>query len=170
MAPFLYPTPVIQGFKEKIDALSVQGDRLYVGTSTGNLHIYNAEEQQDGEEMVFTLIEVKKALTRRSIEQLGFVKHLDLNLLVVLSGDLCVLDAEAQLISRREYCHVISVAYNFTPDVQDIELETHSSVEDDFAKPKPVPMLVTQLLVGCRRKVVIYTWRDGEAQETKARL
>ncbi|KAG5353022.1 hypothetical protein C0989_010990 [Termitomyces sp. Mn162] len=116
MAPFLYPTPVIQGFKEKIDALSVQGDRLYVGTSTGNLHIYNVEEQQDGEEMAFTLVEVKKALTRRSIEQLGFVKHLDLNLLVVLSGDLCVLVADAQLIPRREYCHVISVVYNFTPD------------------------------------------------------
>ena len=26
MAPFLYPTPVVQGFKEKIDALSVQGN------------------------------------------------------------------------------------------------------------------------------------------------
>ncbi|KNZ73327.1 Vam6/Vps39-like protein [Termitomyces sp. J132] len=148
MAPFLYPTPVIQGFKEKIDALSVQGDRLYVGTSTGNLHIYHAEEQQDGEEMVFTLIEVKKALTRRSIEQLGFVKHLDLNLLVVLSEESTVTLFPLPTTSPPTVLHKAKAAFSFAvhSSVQDIELETHSSVEDDFAKPKPVPMLVTQLL------------------------
>lgn len=30
-----------------------------------------------------------------------------------------------------------------------------------------IPSVVTQLVVGCRRKVVIYTWKDGEAQEIK---
>src|ERR1700722_1135545 len=56
MAPFSLPKAVVKAFKEKIDALTVQGmlhsrcrllcliggtgDRLYVGTSTGNLHIY----------------------------------------------------------------------------------------------------------------------------------
>ncbi|KAG6884985.1 hypothetical protein C0993_006817 [Termitomyces sp. T159_Od127] len=152
MAPFLKPTPVIQGVKERIDAVSVQGDRLYLGTSTGNLHIY-AEEQRDEGERAFTLVEVKKALTRRSIEQLGFVKHLDLNLLVVLSGD----KAKA------------AFSFSVHSSVQDIEPEVKfdSSISDDFVKPKPLPMLVTQLLVGCRRKVVIYSWRDGEAQEVK---
>ncbi|KIJ98466.1 hypothetical protein K443DRAFT_9137 [Laccaria amethystina LaAM-08-1] len=33
--------------------------------------------------------------------------------------------------------------------------------------PKPVPTIVTQLVVGCRRKVVIYSWKDGEPQEAK---
>ena len=27
--------------------------------------------------------------------------------------------------------------------------------------------MVTQLIIGCRRKVVIYSWKDGEAQEIK---
>lgn len=30
-----------------------------------------------------------------------------------------------------------------------------------------IPSVVTRLVVGCRKKVVIYTWRDGEVQETK---
>ena len=55
-------------------------------------HVHLLTQVDDGE-MAFTFAEVKKALTRRSIEQLGFVKHLDLNLLVVLSGDLCMLHA-----------------------------------------------------------------------------
>lgn len=45
-----------------------------------------------------------------------------------------------------------------------------TGVGSPSTKPKPIPALVTQLLVGCRRKVVIYTWRDGEAQDVKVRL
>jgi len=29
--------------------------------------------------------------------------------------------------------------------------------------------MLTQLIIGCRRKVVIYSWKDGEAQEIKVR-
>ncbi|KAJ3504846.1 hypothetical protein NLJ89_g7728 [Agrocybe chaxingu] len=32
---------------------------------------------------------------------------------------------------------------------------------------QPIPTLVTLLLVGCRRKAVIYSWKDGEPQEVK---
>ncbi|KAG6881551.1 hypothetical protein C0995_001595 [Termitomyces sp. Mi166 len=149
MAPFLYPTPVIQGFKEKIDALAVQADRLYLGTSTGNLHVYNAEEQNDEGEATFTLVEVKKALTRRSIEQLGFVKHLDLNLLVVLSEATVTL-FPLSTSSPPTVLQRAKAAFSFAvhSSVQDIgpEAKPHSSVGDDFVKPKPVPMLVTQLL------------------------
>lgn len=41
--------------------------------------------------------------------------------------------------------------------------------DKDFGKTRSIPTLVTQLVVGCRRKVVIYSWRDGEAQEIKVR-
>ena len=56
MAPFTEPLPLINGFKERIDALHVNGmnflqitiseeihssicDRLIIGTNLGNLHI-----------------------------------------------------------------------------------------------------------------------------------
>ena len=38
----------------------------------------------DEEDEIATLVETKKALTRRAIEQLGYIK--DINSLVVLSG------------------------------------------------------------------------------------
>lgn len=47
------------------------------------------------------------------------------------------------------------------------------SMADSFSHPNAgattmsIPSVVTQLLVGCRRKVVVYTWKDGEAQEIK---
>ena len=53
----------------------------------------------------------------------------------------------------------------------------HSSLQQDvnppqsgnseFTKSQAIPTLVTQLLVGCRRKVVLYSWKDGEPQEVK---
>jgi len=59
------------------------GDRLYLGTSIGNLHIYGLDVESDqGEEP--ELVEVKKGLGKRAIEQLGFIK--DINSLVLLSG------------------------------------------------------------------------------------
>jgi hypothetical protein len=53
--------------------------------------------------------------------------------------------------------------------VQHVTLDNKSDFSSvtEFAKPKPIPTLVTQLLVGCRRKVVLYSWRDGEAQDVK---
>ena len=41
-------------------------------------------------------------------------------------------------------------------------------VDSDAGKsPKAIPTLITQLVIGCRRRVVIYSWRDGDAQDTK---
>ena len=36
-------------------------------------------------------------------------------------------------------------------------------------KGKGVPAVVTRLAVGCRRKIVIYAWKDGEPQEAQVR-
>lgn len=36
-----------------------------------------------------------------------------------------------------------------------------------ISKNKGVPVVVTYLAVGCKRKIVVYSWRDGEPQEVK---
>ncbi|KAG5644651.1 hypothetical protein DXG03_008033 [Asterophora parasitica] len=166
MAPFLYPTPIISGFKEKIDALTSQGDRLYAGTSTGNLHIYRVEDTSSEEAV--KLVEVIKGLTRRSIEQLGFIK--DVNSLVALS-EAAVTLYPLPTLSPPTLLVKAKAAFSFAVHsaVQNIEPDAKPDYSSgtEFTKPKPIPMLVTQLMVGCRRKVVIYSWRDGEAQEPK---
>lgn len=55
-------------------------DRLYLGSATGSLHIYGLGSDS------LELVEIKKSIVRRAIEQLGFLK--DVNSLVVLSGTL----------------------------------------------------------------------------------
>lgn len=49
------------------------------------------------------------------------------------------------------------------------ESKPEYSLGEEFASTKPIPTQVTQLLIGCRRKVVIYSWRDGEPQDPKVR-
>lgn len=65
MPPFEHPNIIVSGFKEKAEAFVVQGrfsmfavigpyltefpgDRLYVGTSVGNLHIYSFDNSSSG--------------------------------------------------------------------------------------------------------------------------
>lgn len=38
--------------------------------------------------------------------------------------------------------------------------------EGDFAQ-KTVPSAVTYLVIGCKRRVVLYSWKDGEPQDVK---
>jgi Vam6/Vps39-like protein vacuolar protein sorting-associated protein 39 len=38
---------------------------------------------------------------------------------------------------------------------------------DKDGERKGVPTMVTQLAVGCKRKFVIYSWKDGEPQPVK---
>ncbi len=49
------------------------------------------------------------------------------------------------------------------------ESPTGADFSSAHLKTKTIPVMVTQLIVGCRRKLVMYSWRDGEAQEVKVR-
>ena len=41
----------------------------------------------------------------------------------------------------------------------------------EFSSPTiPFPTIITYLVVGFQRKLVVYSWNDGEAQEIKVRL
>jgi hypothetical protein len=37
-------------------------------------------------------------------------------------------------------------------------------------KAESTPTVFTRLLVGCRRKVVLYSWKDGKPQEARVRI
>ncbi|KAF8207076.1 hypothetical protein K438DRAFT_1713917 [Mycena galopus ATCC 62051] len=163
MPPFEFPKAVVSKFKDKIESLTVQGDRLYVGTATGSLNIYGIDDNVEDDEETVTLVETKKALTRKSIEQIGFIK--DINSLVVLS------ESTVSLFPLPTFSPVTPLlkakaAFSFAihTSIQHISPEIRTG---EFSQPTSIPTLVTQLVVGCRRKVVIYCWRDGEPQETK---
>ncbi|KAF9560733.1 hypothetical protein CPC08DRAFT_636245 [Agrocybe pediades] len=158
MPPFSTPKVVISGLKEKIESLVVQADRLYLGSSTGNLHVFGLSEIDNDGTGTIEPVEVKKSLVKKSIEQLGYIK--DVNSLVVLS-DMTV---------------TLFPLPSFTPPTPLVKAKAafsfaiHSTIEkhapESLATP-PIPNLITHLLVGCRRKAVLYTWKDGEPQDVK---
>ncbi|KDR78810.1 hypothetical protein GALMADRAFT_244386 [Galerina marginata CBS 339.88] len=53
--------------------------------------------------------------------------------------------------------------------VQNVQSSTNPNNlnEPEFKRSQPIPTLFTQLLVGCRRKAVVYTWKDGEPQDVR---
>ena len=40
----------------------------------------------------------------------------------------------------------------------------------ELTKSKGIAVVVTYLAVGCYRKLVVYSWKDGDHQETMARF
>ncbi|KAF8813359.1 hypothetical protein BYT27DRAFT_7180846 [Phlegmacium glaucopus] len=165
MAPFTSPKVVISGLKEKFDSLLVHADRLYLGSSTGNLYIYSLNEVDGGERTV-ELVEVKKNLVRRSIEQLGLIKNV--NSLVVLSEATVTLFSLPS-VSPPTPLIKAKAAFSFAIHscLQPVQLDPQQWGDPELNKSQAIPTLVTQLLVGCRRKVVLYSWKDGEPQEVK---
>ncbi|KAL4243247.1 Vam6/VPS39/TRAP1 family protein [Abortiporus biennis] len=167
MPPFIPPNVVLSGFKERIESLLVQGDKLYVGTGVGNVHVYTISDPSGSGEQQVELVDIKKALSRRAIEQLSYVQ--DINSLVVLSESLVTLYPLPNFTPPTPLLKTKS-AWSFAV-YSGVEYEdtrnSVSSMDGSSAKPKGVPVMVTYLVVGCKRKVVWYSWRDGEAQEVQ---
>ncbi|KAF7795997.1 hypothetical protein EIP86_007166 [Pleurotus ostreatoroseus] len=144
MAPFFPPNVVVSSFKERAEALTVQ-----------------AEDGQPNAE----LVEIRKGLSRRAIEQLAHVS--DISSLAVLSDTLVTLypipgfspptplTKAKGALSFALYTHVEHQALPQSPSLS------------DAVKPRTVPVVVTYLAIGCKRKMVIYSWRDGEPQEAE---
>lgn len=162
MAPFNTPSIILSGFKERPESLLAEGERLYVGTATGNLHIYDLHcDPPDGDEHA-TLVETKKGLSRRAIDQLGYIK--DINSIVVLSDTLVTLYPLPSL-SPPTPLNKARSALSFS--IHSFAVSVPSRDQTSGFSQAAIPTMLTQLIIGCRRKVVIYSWKDGEAQEIK---
>ncbi|KAG2060873.1 hypothetical protein BDR06DRAFT_947416 [Suillus hirtellus] len=163
MAPFNPPNTVLSGFKERPEALLVQGDKLYIGTATGSLFIY---EYNEFSENASTLVDTKKGLSRRPIDQLGYIK--DINSLVSLSETIPTLYPLPSFAPPKPLTRAKgALTFAVHSSVHNLDQSDAQSRAHTVGRTGPIPTMVTQLLVGCRRKVVIYTWKDGEAQEIK---
>ncbi|KAI5892828.1 uncharacterized protein SCHCODRAFT_02627226 [Schizophyllum commune H4-8] len=166
MPPFNDPTPLISSFKEKVECATAQGDRLYLGTASGSLYVYGVDyEPAEGKEPG-TLVECKKNISRRAIEQVAFIK--DVNSVAILSDStvtLLPLPSFAPPTPLIKAKGALSFAVNTS--IQHLQPDGRPVDSDAGKSPKAIPTLITQLVIGCRRRVVIYSWRDGDAQDTK---
>ncbi|CAG8662048.1 9699_t:CDS:10, partial [Acaulospora colombiana] len=140
-------------------------DRIYLGTNLGNLLVYSLDKTE-GNDLIkhsiqsssdllldgtfhATLEEVKKSLVRRSVEQLGFIK--DTYSLISLAAPPKVIETRGAL------CFSLDTTVIYTN-----EDGTTTNTKDPSAKQ--IPAVVTLLAIGCRRRIVIFSWKDGEPQ------
>jgi len=171
---------------------------LYLGTSVGNLLIYSLERLQGSgiheiitsshnnnlgaDRTTATLVDTKKYLTRKSIEQLGYLK--DINSLVSLSGLRFVSSLQLHTNSLADNIVSLHALPNLTPTTTlqqtkgalcfTIETWVLYSLPDGTISPNKdtqgVPTVLTFLAVGRTRRIIVYSWKDGEAQDPKVLL
>ncbi|KAG8682591.1 Vacuolar morphogenesis protein 6, partial [Ceratobasidium sp. 394] len=164
MPPF-YALAVAQGIKDRVEALVTAGDKLYLGTNHGTLYVYDVEREEGRDEPKLTLKETKKAFVKRQIDQLGALK--DINSLVVLSDSVITLFplptlGPPTLLTQTRNASVFAIDTSVQYELADGSLATPTQSES-----KGIATVVTILAVGCKRKVVIFRWHDGEAQPVK---
>lgn len=117
-------------------------------------------------------------VSKKPVEQLGYLK--DVNSLVVLSGELFpplggivierTVDMSVTLFPIPDFqpsspLSKAKAAFSFT-----IHTSVQHIVHQGNPPAIPVPTVVSYLVIACRRKLVIYSWQDGEPQEVQVRF
>ncbi|KAG9103535.1 Vacuolar morphogenesis protein 6 [Ceratobasidium sp. 370] len=170
------------------------GDKLFLGTNYGTLYVYDVEREEGNDEPKLTLKETKKGFVKRQTDQLGVLK--DVSSLVVLSGKSrikpVILDSFAAttlmnhllpstflaqrvvtlfplpalgpptVLTQTRNASVFAIDTSVQYELADGSLATPTQSES-----KGIATVVTVLAVGCKRKIVIFRWHDGEAQPVK---
>ncbi|KAG8793698.1 Vacuolar morphogenesis protein 6 [Ceratobasidium sp. 428] len=164
MPPF-YVLPVAKGIKDRVEALVTSGDKVYLGTNTGTLYVYDVARVEGDDEPNLTLKETRRSLVKRQIDQLGVLK--DINSLVVLSDSVITLFPLSTLspptiLAPTRNASVFTIDTSVQYELADGSLATPTQSES-----RGIATVVTVLAVGCKRKVVVFRWHDGEAQPVK---
>jgi len=140
---------------DKVESLLLHGRRLYAGSAAGAISIYLLPADNDSDA---SLQASESPMGKKPIEQLGLVK--ETNSLVTLSeGSVVLLDLHTLKVQLRLH-QTKSQANVFALD---------SSVQSSYTSRgnTPIPIVVTYLAVACRRKLVLFSWRDSQWCEPK---
>ncbi|CAE6446777.1 unnamed protein product [Rhizoctonia solani] len=164
MPPF-YVLPVAKGIKDRVEALFATKDKVYLGTNTGALYIYALEKTEGSDEPKLTLQDTKKAFVRRQIDQLGVLE--DIKSLVVLFDSVVTLFPLATLAPPTVLTQTRNASVFALDTSIQYELADGSYATVAQSGSKGIATVVTVLAVGCKRKVVVFRWHDGEAQPVK---
>ncbi|KAJ1722807.1 Vacuolar morphogenesis protein 6 [Coemansia erecta] len=142
--------PVLRQLPVRIESAAAYSDRLLLGTSSGALLVYRATESGGDKPPQLTLLETKKAFSRRSIERLSVIK--EAGVLV------CLADGLVTLYDLHTLSNATPLANTKSANV----LAVHTAVDHIDG----IPTLVSKLAVHAKRKVVVLEWRDAEFYKT----
>ncbi|KAJ1817294.1 Vacuolar morphogenesis protein 6, partial [Coemansia sp. RSA 2598] len=139
--------PLLKQLPVRIESAAAYSDRLLLGTASGALLVYRITDAVgDRQQPQVTLLETKKAFSRRAIEHLSVIK--EAGVLVCLADGLVTLYD----------LHTLSNATPLTNSKGASVVAVYTAVDHIDG----IPTLVSKLAVHAKRKVVVLEWRDAE--------
>ena len=127
--------------KSKIESILLHGDQLLVGLSTGSLRIYRVNDDGTSD-----LLREHEKFSKYKIDQLAVFK--EANVLVSLSNAICSL-------------HDLN-SYDLQEQLVKTKGATLFAVTSNIVSDDNVPVLVSKLAVAVKRRLLLWTWHDGE--------
>ncbi|EXX74415.1 Vam6p [Rhizophagus irregularis DAOM 197198w] len=128
----------------KIESIFACGQKLFTGTASGALYVYEVNEPIEDEEVKVDLKETKNFF-KKPIEQLDIIK--DIEVLISLSdGYVNIYDLQTFELQRQ---------LTKTRGANIFAIDTNVEISEDN---EGIPMIA----VGVRKKLLVFTWRDTE--------
>ncbi|CAG8513454.1 4628_t:CDS:10 [Ambispora leptoticha] len=143
-------------FQHKIESIFAYGDKLLVGTQTGALSVYEVHDPIGDEPLAVTLTETFKNFARSKIDQLDIIKEIGV-LVSLADSHVSIFDLNTFQLQRQ---------LTKTRGANIFSIDTKIEISEDEGS-KGIPMIVTRLAVGVRRKLIIFTWKDSDFTDTK---
>lgn len=131
--------------KNRIECVYAYGDKLLVGLSNGTLSIYTVNDPFSTD-IQATLSNEYSNFCKYPIEKIRILK--DAGALLILSGNIInVFDMDTHVLVEQ---------------LQHTKGTTTFEVIDGIIELGGYQAMVSRLAVGCKRKLVVYEWRDSE--------
>ncbi|KAL7417275.1 hypothetical protein BDY24DRAFT_412023 [Mrakia frigida] len=129
MAPFS-AVQILDGIKEKVDAVFAQGDKLFIASGTTTMRVYRIQEQED--------------------QTISFYDSSTLTLLTTLTQT-----RGAQTFAIHTSVSLDSSSSN--------DPSSSSSLSTSPPPSDSVPTITTTLLVGLKKRLLLFRWSDGSS-------
>mmetsp|Transcript_10447 Transcript_10447/g.26817 ORF Transcript_10447/g.26817 Transcript_10447/m.26817 type:complete len:994 (-) Transcript_10447:2337-5318(-) len=150
----------------QIESLDTFGQRLLIGTSKGQLLVYNVPHRQESGRFKVDLQETKKGFSKKPINQLNVVEEFSVLLSrsdsFVYVHDLTTY-TEHTRIERSKGCTLYAIDVQ---DRQDATADTHRSAETRQQSPVTLKL---RLVVVIRRKLIVFEWVHQAVQFREVR-
>ena len=136
----------------KIESILAFGNKLLLGLSTGMLHVYTIDDPNNDCPQA-TLTDERSAFCSKPIEKMAVIQ--DANCLVVLSDSIIsIFDIDSLTLDERLSQTKGATTFSICSGI--------SETPEDSS-----PVVLSRLLVACKRRLLCYEWCDSEFTEFK---
>lgn len=168
------------GERAKIESMIAYSDKILIGLSNGTLLVYTIDDPLSSKPKI-SLLKALKQFSNRSIEQIGILK--DASSLVILSDNVVsVYDLETftldETLSKTKGATTFAITFgvqheknssssegpNDNPNIDDQSSRGNS---ESSTENSTLLTTITRLVVGCKRRLICYEWKDSEFTEYK---